>query len=68
METYGLLLISSGHGGEEVGTARKQEGEKTQMGNEPVHLSWENIHFSHPGNSLAHGKICSFQLLCQKKK
>lgn len=42
METYGSLSISSGPGGEEVGRERKQEGRKTQMGNEPAHLSWEN--------------------------
>lgn len=39
---YGLLQISSGPGGEDVEREGKQEGKKTQMGNEPVHLSGEN--------------------------
>lgn len=39
LETYGSLPICFGPGGGEVETGG---GENTQMGNEPVHLSWEN--------------------------
>jgi len=42
METSGLLSMSYGPGGEEMGRERKHEGKKPQMGDEPVHLSREN--------------------------
>lgn len=42
METNGSLSICSSPARGELGGERKQEGKDTQMGNEPVYLSWEN--------------------------
>lgn len=65
VETYGSLPICFGPGGEELETGG---GKNTQMGNEPVHLSWENAFQSFKQQPSLWKKDCSFQLLCRKKK